>query len=87
MECVPLSQQKEFRAIHNAVIQAVLRLEHITFEDRGMERQDEPDDILQGNEICWRIWSVVCDGSLPLDLRDEGVERLRTQAEGGDPHA
>ena len=87
VECVPLSQQKEFRAIHNAVIQAVLRLEHITFEDRGMERQDEPDDIIQGNEICWRIWSVVCDGRLPLDLRDEGVERLRTQAEGGDPHA
>ena len=87
VECVPLSQQKEFRAIHNAVIQAVLRLEHITFEDRGMERQDEPDDILQGNEICWRIWSVVCDGSLPLDLRDEGVERLRTQAENGEPYA
>ena len=30
---------------------------------------------------------MVCDGSLPLNLRDEGVERLRTQAEGGDPHA
>ena len=87
VERVPLSQQKEFRAIHNAVIQAALRLEHLTFEDRDVERHDEPDDILQGNEICWRIWSVVCDGSLPLDLRDKGVERLRTQAEGGDPHA
>ena len=87
MECMPLSQQKEFRAIHNAVIQAALRLEHLTFEDRDMERQDEPDDILQGNEICWRIWSVVCDGSLPLDLRDEAMTHLQTQAGGGDPHA
>ena len=87
MECVPLSQQKEFRAIHNAVIQAALRLEHLTFEDRDMERQDEPDDILQGNEICWRIWSVVCDDNLPLGLRDEGVERLRAQAERNDPYA
>ena len=87
MERIPLSQQKEFRAIHNAVIQTALRLEHLTFEDRGMERYDEPDDILQGSESCRQIWSVICDGSLPLDLRDEGVERLRTQAEDGNHYA
>ena len=52
-----------------------------------MARYDEPDDILQGSEICGRIWSVVCDDSLPLDLRDEGVERLHTQAEDGEPYA
>ena len=87
MERVPLYQQQEFRAIHNAVIQAALRLEHLTFEDKGMERFDEPDDILQDSETCGRIWSVACDDSLPLDLRDEGVERLRVQAEDGDPYA
>ena len=87
MERVPLSQQKEFRAIHNAVIQTALRLERLTFEDKGMERFDEPDDILQGSETCGRIWSVVCDDSLPLGLRDEGVERLRAQAEDGKPYA
>ena len=87
IERVPLSQQKEFRAIHNAVIQAALRLEQLTFEDRGMERYDEPNDILQGSESCRQIWSVICDGSLPLDLRDEGVERLRTQAEDGNHYA
>ena len=85
MERVPLSQQKEFRAIHNAVIQAALRLEHLTFEDRGIERQDELDDV--GGETCGRLWSVICDDSLPLDLRDAGVERLRAQAEDGDPYA
>ena len=37
LEQVPLSQQKEFRAIHNTVIQAALRLGQITFEDKGME--------------------------------------------------
>ena len=87
MERVPLSQQKEFRAIHNAVIQAALRLEQLTFEDRDMARYDEPDDILQGVETCGRIWSVVCDDNLPLGLRDEGVERLRAQAERNDPYA
>ena len=87
MECVPLSQQKEFRAIHNAVIQAALCLEQLTFEDRDMARYDEPDDILQGVETCGRIWSVVCDDNLPLGLRDEGVERLRAQAERNNPYA
>ena len=87
MERVPLSQQKEFRAIHNAVIQAALRLEHLTFEDKDMAWYDEPDDILQGSETCGQIWSVVCDDSLPLGLRDEGVERLRAQAENGEPYA
>lgn len=87
IERVPLSQQKEFRAIHNAVIQAALRLEHLTFEDRDMARYDEPDDAFQNSEACRRIWSVVCDDSLPLDLRDEGVERLRIQAEDGEPYA
>ncbi|MDE6841789.1 MAG: relaxase MobL [Oscillospiraceae bacterium] len=87
MERTSLSQQKEFRAIHNAVVQAAVQMGQITFEDKGMERFDEPDDVLQNGETCGRIWSAVCDGSLPLDLRDEGVERLRTQAEGGDPHA
>ena len=87
IERVPLSQQKEFQAIHNAVIQAALRLEQLTFEDKGMARYDEPDDILQGSETCGRIWSVVCDDSLPLDLRDEGVERFRAQAESSEPYA
>ena len=87
MERIPLSQQKEFRAIHNAVIQAAVRLEHFTFEDKDMARYDEPDDILPGSETCGRIWSVICDDSLPLDLRDEGVDRLHTQAEDGDPYA
>ena len=87
LEQVPLSQQKEFRAIHNAVIQVALRLEQLTFEDKGMDRYDELDDILQGSETCGRIWSVIRDDSLPLDLHDERVERLRTRAEGGDPHA
>lgn len=79
MERGPLSQQKEFRAIHNAVVQAAVQMGQLTFGDKGMEQFDEPDDVLQNGGI----WSVICDDSLPLDLRDEGVERLRTQAENG----
>ena len=87
VERVPLSQQKEFRAIHNTVIQAALRLDHLTFEDRNVERHDEPDDLLRDSEACGQLWSVVCDDSLPLDLRDKAVNRLRTQAKDDDPYA
>ena len=86
MERVPLSPQKEFRAIHNAVIQAALRLEHLTFEDRGMERHDESENAFRDSETCGQLWAVIFDDSLPLDLRDEGAERLRAQAENGDPY-
>ncbi len=43
-ERLPLSQQKEFKAIKNLVIQEALRLEmgSITFEDEGMD--DEPEE-------------------------------------------
>ncbi len=80
-----MSQQKEFRAIHNAVIQAALRMERITFEDRSMEQHDEPDDILRNSKTCEQLWTVIRDDSFPLDLRDKAVERIRTQAEDGIP--
>lgn len=42
---LPLSQQKEFKAVKNAVIQAAatLRPETVTFEDEGMVDEPEPD--------------------------------------------
>ena len=87
MERVPLSQQKEFRAIHNAAVQAALRLQHLIYEDRNLEQHDEPDEIPQASETSRQLWSVICDDSFPLDLRDAGVERLHIQAEDGDPYA
>ena len=47
-ERVLLSQQKEFRAIHNAVIQKALRLEHLTFEDRDICRIPSGKAVLGG---------------------------------------
>ena len=87
MERTPLSQQKEFRATHNAVVQAAVQLEHLTFEDKGIGNSDEPDDALWVSATYRQLWTVICDNSFPLDLRDEGVARLRSKAENGDPHA
>ena len=84
MEQVQLSQQKEFRAIHNAVVQAAVQMAQLTFEDKSMEHNDEPDDIFWSSDSCQQIWSVLCDESLPLDMRDVGVARLRAKAENSE---
>ena len=55
MEHTPLSQQKEFRAIHNAVVQAAVQLGQLTFEDKGLEDSDEPDDELQTSDVYWNL--------------------------------
>ena len=87
IERIPLSRQKEFRAIHNAVVQAAVQLGQLTFEDKDIAKSDEPDDALQASDVYWNLWTVICDEREPLDLRDKGVARLRSRAEGGNPYA
>ena len=85
----PLSRQKEFRQIKNAVIQEVetIRLGEITFED------DEPpqsDGVDQNENMPWDIQALqtdIQDGTLPLEERDDAVDRMRWLAECGDVHA
>ena len=85
----PLSQQKEFRQIKNAVIQEAetIRLGEITFEDDTLDQSDEVGE----NEITsWDFWTLridVQDEYLPLAERDDAVEGMRELAESGDVHA
>ena len=87
MERTPLSQQKEFRAIHNAVIQTAIQMGQLTFEDKDIAKSDEPDDALQTSDMYWNLWTVICDETTPLGLRDKGASLLRSKAEGGNPYA
>ena len=72
----PLSKQKEFRAIRNAVIREAenIRLGKITFEDEKMEERGE-------------LRAKIEDSRLPLAQRDEAAEDLERLAEDGDVHA
>ncbi|NCB28780.1 MAG: sel1 repeat family protein, partial [Clostridia bacterium] len=60
---LPLSQQKEFRTIKNAVIQEAerIRLGEITFEGVDKEQRDEPEDDLQADRTLWQIVDDVYD--------------------------
>ena len=85
----PLSKQKEFRAIRNAVIREAenIRLGKITFEDEKMEERGEWVDNWEVSYECLRLRARIEDNNLPLDQRDEAVEDLERLAEYGDVHA
>ena len=87
----PLSQQKEFRQIKNAVIQEAetIRLGKITFEDETLDlrRGDEVDN---GKDVSWDFRTLrmdVQDEYSSLAERDDAAESMRELAENGDIHA
>lgn len=85
----PLSKQKEFRAIRNAVIREAenIRLGKIAFEDERMEERGEwVDNWEVSYESLW-LRARIEDRKLPLAQRDEAVEDLERLAEYGDVHA
>ena len=87
----PLSQQKEFRQIKNAVIQEAetVRLGEITFEDDALGLRQN-DEVGKDENVSWDFWTLrmdIQDEYSPLAERDEAVESMRKLAESGDVHA
>ena len=82
----PLSQQKEFRSIKNAVIREAdaLRLGQFTFEDAGM---DEPVELCGLPSNCVELWMVAQDDTAVMEERDEAAEQIISKAKIGDPFA
>ena len=87
----PLSQQKEFRQIKNAVIQEAetIRLGKITFEDETLDLR-QGDEVDNGKDVSWDFRTLrmdVQDEYSSLAERDDAVESMRELAENGDIHA
>ena len=87
----PLSRQKEFRQIKNAVIQEAetIRLGKITFEDETLDLR-QGDEVDNGKDVSWDFRTLrmdVQDEYSPLAERDDAVESMRELAENGDIHA
>ena len=80
----PLSEQKEFRPIKNAVIQEAenIRMGKVTFEDEEMEETTDFSDL---SYDCWELWMVTQDDTAPMSDRDEAAAQLISKAEGGNP--
>ena len=88
-ERIPLSQQKEFRQIKNAVIQEAerLRLGEITFEDKDLGQHDEPEEFRNESYDYWTLRDVIRDESLTLEERSDAVSEMDKLAEIGDRYA
>ena len=85
----PLSQQKEFRQIKNAVIKEAehLRMNRFSFEDEEMQDDGEQISTYDMSYECQYLQSVANDESYPLEERDEAAEQLEQLAEDGDAYA
>jgi len=83
----PLSRQKEFRQIKNAVIREAerVRLGEVTFEDREME--DGPEEEYGYSYEYWQLKEIVLDDEYSMGERDAAVAELTDLAKGGDVHA
>ena len=85
----PLSQQKEFRQIKNAVIHEAehIRMNRFSFEDEEMQDGGERISAYDMNYACQDLQSVANDESFPLEERDKVAEQLEKLAEDGDAYA
>ncbi len=87
----PLSAQKEFRSIKNAVIQEAenIRLGKVTFEDKDAEAIAGQDatDISSLPYDLWKLWVIADDDTAPMAERDRAAAQIIREAENGDPHA
>ena len=88
-ERVPLSKQKEFTQIKNAVIREAerLRLDEITFEERDLGQHDEQEEFHNESYDYWTLRDIIRDESLTMEERGETVSEMEKLAESGDMFA
>ena len=85
----PLSQQREFRQIKNAVLQVAeqVRQNEITFEDAGAEQEAEQNVTCNVPYPANAWYAMANDESMSLEERDEAAKQLEALADGGNRYA
>ena len=88
-ERIPLSHQKEFTQIKNAVIQEAecLRLGEIGFEEKDMGQYDEPEEYCNASYDYWALRNIIRDERLTMEERSDAVSEMDKLAENGDMYA
>lgn len=84
-----LSEQKEFRAIKNAVIREAnhIHLGAVTFEEPRLKQQDEPDEDDFASYTYWQLKDVIQDDDYSLEDRDHAAVQMERLADKGDRYA
>ena len=86
---LPLSRQKELKAIKNAVIQQAeaIRLGEISFEDSDFTGRDEPQTSLDTSSDCRYLWHIINGEEETLEVKDNAVREMEKLANAGDANA
>jgi len=84
-----LSEQKEFRAIKNAIIREAnhIHLGAVTFEEPRLKQQDEPDEDDSASYTYWELKDVIQDDDYSLEERDHAAAQMERLADKGDRYA
>ena len=86
----PLSEQKEFRSIKNAVIQQAeqIRLGTISFDDKGLKQYEDTDlDDRWASDQYWELKNWIEDDTAELEDRDYAIQEMEELAKRGDADA
>ena len=85
MKEVPLSQQKEFRSVKNAIIREAerIRLGQFSFEDEEAALRKASESSLPESRLITPLWEKTQDRSLDLEYRQDAMTDLEEYAEGG----
>ena len=86
---IPLSQQKEFRQIKNAVVQEAehLRLDELAFEEKNLGQYDESEEFRSESYDYGVLRDVIRDERLTMEERGEAVSEMEKMAESGNMYA
>ena len=81
-----LSEEKEFTAIKNAIIREAerIRLGVVSFEDEGIDSEDEPEEFDWPSESFWEQYQIITDEDIPMAERDAAIRQTELLAKGGD---
>ena len=86
---VPLSQQKEFRQIKNAIVKEAENIQQckLFFEDKGVERESELEEFQNASYDYESLRDVIRDESIPMNERGDAVDEMNQLAKSGYTHA
>ena len=89
MKEIPLSQQKEFRSIKNAILREAERIQmnQISFEDDETGLEEESEQSLPEAKLLHNLWLSTQNKLFSLEYRQNAMSELAVYAEMGSAYA
>ncbi len=89
MKEIPLSQQKEFRSIKNAIIREAERIHmgQLSFEDDEAGLEEESEQSLPDSKLLHELWQKTQNCLFNLEYRQDAMDELKVYAEMGSAYA